>query len=68
MQNNLLKSKMALHGESIKTLAEHLGISYRTCSRRLRGQTCWKQSEMQDISEILHLTDSEIRRIFVGGK
>lgn len=65
MNPNLLKSKMALNGETIKSLAEHLGIAYQTCSRKVNGIVDFNQSEMSRIKHRYDLTNKEFAEIFL---
>lgn len=64
MNVNVLKSKMALHGETVKCLAEHLGIAYQTCSRKVNGAVDFNQTEISKIKHRYGLTDEEFAQIF----
>lgn len=65
MNTNLLRSKMVLNGETIKTLSEHLGIAYQTCSRKISGSIDFRQSEIIAIKNLYNLTDQEVVDMFV---
>lgn len=64
MNIRMLKSKMALHGETIKSMAEQLGIVHQTCSRKINGIVDFTQSEMSKIKKLCDLTDEEFAQIF----
>ncbi len=66
MNKNLLKSKMALYGDTGASLAEHLGISQNTFSLKLNGDAVFTQPEIQKIKEKYNLTSEEIDQIFFG--
>ena len=61
----LLRSKMALYGDNLQTLASALGIgSYRTLSRKIKGNAEFKQREMSIIKSRYNLTGDEFAQIF----
>lgn len=66
MNKNLLKSKMALFGDTGAILAEYLGISQNTFSLKLNGDAVFTQPEIQKIKEKYKLTSEEIDQIFFG--
>lgn len=59
-----LKGEIARHGLSVPKLAELLKMSKKTLYSRLNGETPFTQPEIKRISEILHLNDEGIMRIF----
>lgn len=64
MEIRLLKSKMALLGDTQTKLAEILGIDKTTLSLKLAGKREFKQSEMTTIIERYKLTQRDAYRIF----
>lgn len=66
MNKNLLKSKMALHGDTSGVLAEYLGITQNTFSLKLNGVAVFTQPEIQKIKYKYDLTSEEIDQIFFG--
>lgn len=66
MNKNLLKSKMALHGDTSGVLAEYLGITQNTFSLKLNGVAVFTQPEIQKIKDKYNLTSEEIDQIFFG--
>lgn len=69
MNARLLKSKMVLYGdeEFVTAISKLLGVSRQTSSAKLNGEREFTQTEIATISKHYHLTDSEIRDIFIGG-
>ena len=66
MKKNLLKSKMALHGDTGASLAEYLGIAQNTFSLKLNGDAVFTQSEIKKIKEKYNLSSEEIDEIFLS--
>lgn len=64
---NLLKARMVEHGDvdCVAKLADLLGISRTTASNKLNGKTPFNQTEIALIAEEYHLSDEDIRKIFV---
>lgn len=67
MNINLLKSKMALHGDTLQNLADVLGIAICTMSFRLNGKAEFKQNEIAVIIERYNLSSEETAEIFFRG-
>lgn len=69
MNNLLLKSKMVLHGDEdfVNAVAGVLNVTRQTAAAKLAGTSEFSQSEISKISYHYHLTDSEIKEIFVTG-
>lgn len=67
MEIRLLKSKMALLGDTQTKLAEILGIDKTTLSLKLAGKRDFKQSEMNAIVERYKLTQRDTYLIFHKG-
>ena len=60
-----LKSVMALHGDTIKTLAEYLCISEQSlCNKINENGTEFKQGEIRIIAEKYNLPPEEVVAIF----
>ena len=65
MNKNLLRSVMALHGDTNKSLAGFLNISEKSFSDKINeNNTEFKQSEMDAIIDRYDLSDAQIRSIF----
>ena len=64
MNINLLKSKMVLHGDGSKELAEALNITRPCMSLKLNERTDFKQYEIDIIIKRYDLTGDEIKEIF----
>ena len=62
--NKLLKSKMVLNGDSLKTLSSALGITERSLWNKLHGITQFKKKEIKELQKIYSLTDAEVLTIF----
>lgn len=63
---NLLRSKMALHGFNIDTLANETGLNRDTVSNILNGKNSPSYSAMNAIFYTLKLTPEEATQIFFG--
>ncbi len=68
MTNRLLKAEMALHGDSLKVLSEHLGITHQTLSRKISGIVDFTQTEMSTIKKRYELSDEKFAQIFTKEK
>lgn len=64
MNANLLRSKMALHGDMQVDLAKELNITAMGLSNKMNQKTDFKQSEIDFISKKYDLTADEIKEIF----
>ena len=65
MNRALLRSLMALHGDTNKTLAEALGITEQSLSAKANENgTEFKQGEITKIKDRYKLTAAEIDAIF----
>lgn len=60
----LLKSKMALHGDSQTDLAEALDITKNTMTNKMQKKNEFKQSEIDLIAKRYDLTADELKEIF----
>jgi len=60
----LFRSKMALFGDNLDGLAEHLGIVRQTLSKKIAGEADFTQTEMSLIKVRYSLTDQEYSQLF----
>ena len=60
----LLKSKMSLHGDNNKKLAEKLNITPSAFSRKINGSSNFTIEEMKFIRKEYRLSDVEFLSIF----
>lgn len=65
MNVKLLKSKMALYGDTIADLAKLIGKSYVTTCNYLKGKTQMSLRDVGKIAKRYKLTPEEIVRIFL---
>lgn len=63
-RKNELKAEMARAGMTYKTLAKAIGINPSSLYRKVNGRTDFYRYEIFKITEILHLDDDTMRRIF----
>lgn len=64
MNTNKLRGVMAAHGETGGTLADAIGITYQSLSKKLNGHSEFTRSEIYTISSRYGLTADEIVDIF----
>lgn len=65
MNKELLRSVMALHGDTNKTLAAFLGISVQSVSNKINENgTEFKKGEIVKIKKRYNLTCDQVDRIF----
>lgn len=64
MNANLLRSKMALHGDMQVDLAKDLNITAMGLSNKMNQKNDFKQSEIDYIARKYDLTADEIKEIF----
>lgn len=64
MNNKLLRAKMVLHSDNLKTLSTYLGISYSTLSEKVNGKAEFTQSQIKMIKKKYALTPTEVDEIF----
>lgn len=64
MHKRRFLSKMALAGDSQKSLAEHLGMSEHTMSDKVNGKSHWRCDEIQKIARRWKLNLREVHDIF----
>lgn len=65
MNKKLLRSIMALHGDTNKDLAEMLGISEQSVSGKLNEKgTEFKQGEIAKIKDRYNLSPKQVESIF----
>lgn len=67
MNANLLKSKMVLKGieNYVGAIADLLGISRTTASKKLSGEAAFSDNEMKLIKAAYDLTSEEVVHIFL---
>ena len=70
MNSKLLKSHMALHGDTIRDLADYLGISPQSVSYKINEKVInkdkieFKQGEISAIKERYNLSADDVEAIF----
>lgn len=65
MNKELLRSIMALHGDTYRDLAELLGISEQSISGKINEKgTEFKQGEIAKIKKRYNLTPEQVEEIF----
>ena len=64
MNINDLNAEIARQGYSKPQLASKMGISKKRLYSRLKGNTAFRQEEIQMIASILHLDSDKIMNIF----
>ena len=65
MNKALLRSVMALHGDTNKDLADYLGISEQSLSKKINeNETEFKQGEIKQIKVRYNLTADQVDLIF----
>lgn len=62
---NFLKAKMVLHGDTIQSLAQAIGINRQNASLKINGKRCFKQDEIAVIAWRYKLTPQEVKAIFL---
>ena len=67
MNSNLLKSKMVLKGTEnfVQAIADLLGISRTTASKKLAGEISFSDNEMKLIKATYDLTAEEVVKVFL---
>lgn len=64
MNKQLLRSKMALFGDTVATLSSKIGTSTASLSLKMNGKSDFRQSEIDKIKNIYYLSADEIVNIF----
>lgn len=64
INQNLLKSKIALSGLSSKEVAQKIGMPYQNFNKRKAGKIEFNPSEIKVLKEILNLTNDDVAEIF----
>ena len=62
----ILEGLMKLHGITVEDLAAQLGISTKTCDRRLKGISEWKIRDINIIIDIFHIEPQFAKLLFLG--
>ena len=65
MNYNLLRSKMALAGDTMGDLAEYLNQSRVNLSAKINGRTAFSLQDVSAISKRYKLTNAEVYEIFI---
>lgn len=63
-RKNELKAEIARAGMTYETLARAVGINASSLYRKINGRTDFYRYEIVKITEVLHLDDATMRRIF----
>jgi DNA-binding XRE family transcriptional regulator len=63
-RKNELKAEIARAGMTYETLARAIDINPATLYRKINGHTDFYRYEIVKITEVLHLDDATMRRIF----
>ena len=66
INQNLLKSKIALAGLSFKEVAQKIGIPYQNFSKRKAGKIEFNAKEIKALKEVLNLTNDDVVAIFLS--
>lgn len=64
INQNLLKSKIALSGLSSKEVAQKICMPYQNFSKRKAGKIEFTAKEIKAIKEALNLTNDDVAEIF----
>ena len=64
VNKQLLRSKMALFGDTVATLSSKIGTSTASLSLKINGKSDFRQSEIDKIKNIYYLSAEEIVNIF----
>ena len=62
----LLKSKMALNGDTQLSLAQKLGVTVPGLNNKFTGKSPFKHKEIEMIIKMYKLTAKEIKNIFLS--
>ena len=68
MNEQLLKAKMAEHGDTQAELAKAIGISPSNFNDKLKGKVSFRQSDIAAIRQRYHLSAEEVDLIFFGNE
>ena len=64
MNTDDLNAEIARNGLTKPQLAKKIGVSKKCLYRKLKGETSFKQEEIQKIASILGLNEEKIMNIF----
>lgn len=64
VNENLLKSKIVLFGDTLSDLADYIGITRQTLTMKISGVTSFTQPEIKRIIMKYDLTPEETETIF----
>lgn len=68
MKANLLRAEIAKKNLSVSEFLEKISMPKSTWSKRMRGVNCFNQNEIQNIINVLKLTDGQVMAIFFNAK
>lgn len=68
MDSNLLKGKIAEHGDTQNTLAIAIGVSPSNLNDKINGKSSFRQDEIYAIKERYKLSAADIDIIFFSDK
>ena len=64
VNTNKLLGKIKERGETLQSIAEKMRISLSALRRKIYGQTQFNRQEIENVSEVLELTNQELLEIF----
>ena len=64
MNTNKLLGKIKERGETLQSIAEKMRISLSALRRKLYGKTQFNRQEIENMGEVLELTNQELLEIF----
>lgn len=68
MDMKLLGYCLKKKGITQKELAEKLGFSTQSLSKRLNGSISWRLDEIKEVSAMLKLDDADVKAIFFANE
>lgn len=64
MNTNKLLGKIKERGETLQSIAEKMRISLSALRRKIYGKTQFNRQEIENMGEVLELTNQELLEIF----
>lgn len=68
MKANLLRAEIAKKNLSVSEFLNQISMPKSTWSKRMRGVNCFNQNEIQNIINVLGLTDRQVMSIFFNAE
>ena len=68
MKANLLRAEIAKSDLSTSEFLGKIAMSKSAWSKKMRGINCFNQKEIQNIIDVLKLSDSQVMSIFFNSK